>query len=58
MGSERLINACRRAGSFGVYNYPIVMQILEKRLDQISDDDKEELSMPEHHNIRGEDYYK
>lgn len=58
VGSERLINACRRAGSFGVYNYPIVMQILEKRLDQISDDDKEELPMPEHHNIRGEDYYK
>ena len=58
VGSDRLINACRRAGSFGVYNYPIVMQILEKRLDQISDDDKEELPMPEHHNIRGEDYYK
>jgi hypothetical protein len=34
------------------------MQILEKKLDQISDDDKEELPMPEHHNIRGEDYYK
>ena len=58
VGSERLINACRRAGSFGIYNYPIVMQILEKRLDQISDDEKEELPMPEHHNIRGEDYYK
>jgi transposase len=58
VGSERLINACRRAGSFGIYNYPIVMQILEKKLDQINDDDKEELPMPEHHNIRGEDYYK
>jgi transposase len=58
VGSERLINACRRAGSFGVYNYPIVVQILEKRLDQLSDDDKEETPMPEHHNIRGEDYYK
>jgi transposase len=58
VGSERLINACRRAASFGVYNYPIVVQILEKRLDQISEDDKEQLPMPEHHNIRGEDYYQ
>lgn len=58
VGSERLINACRRADSFGVYNYPIVVQILEKRLDQISEDDKEQLPMPEHHNIRGEDYYQ
>ena len=56
-GNERLTNACRRAHSFGVYNYPIIVQILEKKLDQISDD-KEELPMPEHHNIRGEDYYQ
>jgi hypothetical protein len=56
-GNERLANACRRAHSFGVYNYPIIVQILEKKLDQISDD-KEELPMPEHHNIRGEDYYQ
>ena len=58
VGNERLINACRRAGSFGIYNYSIVVQILEKRLDQISEDDKEQLTMPEHHNIRGEDYYQ
>jgi transposase len=58
VGNERLANACRRAGSFGIYNYPIVVQILEKKLDQISGDDKEELPMPEHHNIRGEDYYQ
>jgi transposase len=58
VGNERLANACRRAGSFGIYNYPIVVQILEKKLDQISEDDKEELPMPEHHNIRGEDYYQ
>jgi transposase len=58
VGNERLTNACRRAHSFGVYNYPILLQILEKKLDQISDDDKEELPMPEHYNIRGEEYYQ
>ncbi|MDE1190945.1 MAG: hypothetical protein PW786_02240 [Arachidicoccus sp.] len=28
-GTERLINACRRANSYGVYNYPIIVQILD-----------------------------
>jgi transposase len=58
VGSERLINACRRAHSFGVYNYPIIVQILEKKLDQWADDQKEEIPMPQHPNIRGGDYYE
>lgn len=57
VGPERLGNACRRAGSFGVYNYPIIVQILEKKMDYLSEEEKEELTMPPHHNIRGEEYY-
>jgi len=58
VGSERLINACRRAHSFGVYNYPIIVQILEKKLDQLAEDEKEEPTMPQHPNIRGGGYYE
>ena len=59
VGQERLINACRRAQSFGVYNYAIVLQILEKHLDSIADDEVEQSpAMPHHQNIRGSDYYE
>lgn len=59
VGQERLILACRRADSYGVYNYAIVMQILEKRLDTLTDEELEHKSqMPAHPNIRGNDYYQ
>lgn len=58
VGNERLAGACRRAHSFGVYNYPIIVQILEKKLDQLTDDERQELPMPQHANIRGENYYE
>jgi transposase len=59
VGPERLLNACRRAHSFGVYNYPIVLQILEKNLDGLSEEEQHQaLTMPHHHNIRGSDYYQ
>ena len=59
-GKERLINACRRAHSFAVYNYPIIVQILEKNLDQLSDEEQQQQLpfLPDHHNIRGSDYYQ
>lgn len=60
VGQERLINACRRAHSFGVYNYPIIVQILEKNLDKLSDEEQQQQLpfLPDHHNIRGSDYYQ
>jgi transposase len=59
VGKERLINACKRALSYQVYNYPIVLQILEKNLDHFADDEKEQSDhMPEHENIRGSSYYQ
>lgn len=59
VSAVRLTNACRRAQSYGVYNYPIIVQILEKNLDQQSEDEQQlSLTMPQHHNIRGADYYE
>lgn len=59
VGSVRLLNACRRANSYGIYNYHIIQQILEKNLDHLSDEEQQQsLAMPDHHNIRGNDYYE
>jgi len=59
VGNERMINACRRAHSYAVYNYPIILQILEKNLDHLNEEEQEQhMHMPEHYNIRGSEYYK
>ncbi len=59
VGSERLAGACRRAHSYGVYNYPIILQILEKNLDKLDSDEQDQAqAMPQHYNIRGNEYYK
>lgn len=56
VGKERLINACTRALEYGIYNYKIVQNILDKGLDKMEDDADE--ALPKHGNIRGKDYYK
>lgn len=44
---------------FGVYNYKIVQNILEKELDISPLNSEEEVpEIPIHQNIRGENYYK
>ena len=56
---ERLIKACTMALDFGVYNYKIVQNILEKELDINPINSEEEVpEIPIHQNIRGENYYK
>ncbi len=61
VGAERLINACRRAQGFGIFNYPIIVQILEKKLDALTVEEQmqqqESIEMPNHRNIRGSTYY-
>lgn len=57
VGPERLRGACRRADSYGVYNYPIVVEILAKNLDTLDDLHPAAEPMPEHTNIRGAEYY-
>jgi hypothetical protein len=44
-----------------VYNYPIIVQILEKNLDSLTDEEQQQQELPfipDHHNIRGSDYYQ
>jgi transposase len=63
VGEARLINACKRADSFNVYNYGMIERILLSKADFIPLDDQDEQTnneptMPHHDNIRGEDYYQ
>lgn len=59
VGKERLSRACRRASSYGIYNYPILVDILDRKLDQIKEEeDASSTNMPDHDNIRGENYYQ
>lgn len=57
VGTERLINACKRAHEFGYYNYKIIDDILRKNLDQ-QEDEPQVKFMPVHDNIRGSNYYQ
>jgi transposase len=63
VGATRLINACKRADSFNVYNFGIIERILISKADFIPLDEVQSTSndgnnMPHHDNIRGEDYYQ
>jgi transposase len=63
VGGDRLSNACRRADSFNVYNYGIIERILLSKadfipLEQDSEPTAGETLMPQHDNIRGEEYYQ
>lgn len=57
-GNERLIKACQRGLDYGIYNYKIIQKILEKGLDEQPQEESEQLKMPLHENIRGENYYQ
>lgn len=57
VGSERLTGACQRALDYELYNYKIIVKILEKGLDKLDEDTSEE-QLPSHQNIRGENYYQ
>jgi transposase len=58
VGEERLINACKRALDYNIYNYRIIQKILESGLDKIKTEPGEEHRIPEHNNIRGKYYYQ
>jgi len=59
VGNARLINACKRADGFGIYNYGIIDQILRSKADAIPFEDEIPNSvMPLHENIRGQNYYE
>jgi len=58
VGRERLVNACKRALEYGIYNYMIIKKILDKSLDKIQDEQLQDEALPKHRNIRGENYYQ
>ena len=59
VGNKRLVNACKRALDYEIYNYKIIQKILQKGLDMYTQEENQELQqLPEHYNIRGEKYYK
>jgi transposase len=58
IGKKRLIDACRHALHFGVYNYQVVKNILDRELDKLHPLKPDQQILPEHINIRGKDYYE
>lgn len=57
VGARRLANACKRALEYNIYNYRIIQNILEKGLDRMDEQNPQTDHLPEHNNIRGNDYY-
>lgn len=58
VGKQRLINACKRALEYNIYNYKIVQNILEKNLDKVNGEQESGDNLPKHQNIRGNKYYQ
>ncbi len=60
VGRERLINACKRALDYKIYNFKTIQNILENNLDRIDTEQEQDLDyeLPEHRNIRGKHYYE
>jgi transposase len=58
VGKQRLINACKRALDYNIYNYKIVQSILEKGLDKMPEEPLNNKQLPKHQNIRGKEYYQ
>jgi transposase len=56
-GIERLARACTRAVEFGIFNYKTVKKILENNLETTLGEADLSGSMPQHTNIRGNEYY-
>lgn len=59
VGNDRLTGACTRALEYGICNYKIVQNILEKGLDNVEGEEEtdKDNQIPKHDNIRGKQYY-
>ena len=61
VGRQRLINACRLAASFGMFNYMAINDIIRNGQDTLppeDTDDAQNARLPKHGNIRGKHYFK
>lgn len=59
-GLTRLVNACKRAMEYDQYRYKVLENILRKGVDKQPELalDHQESTLPNHHNIRGKEYYQ
>lgn len=57
VGPARLTAACRLANSYGRYSFLEIQDILKTKSEQV-EIEEETADLPEHENIRGQDYYK
>lgn len=59
-GNERLIKAVERASHYGVYNYKTIKNIIEGKLDTLTEPEEsdEQQKLPFHDNTRGAENYK
>jgi len=60
-GRERLVKACQMGIQMNTYNYGFISRIINNGTDKLlpqSDSENMTSQLPEHENLRGEDYYK
>jgi hypothetical protein len=57
VGKDRFIAACSLAISFEQYSYIALVNILDKGLDKLQDN-QVNVPLPKHKNIRGKSYYQ
>lgn len=58
-GKERLITACKMGIKMNTYNYGFISRVLGNNTDKLwTADDEKQQQLPDHENLRGEDYYK
>jgi Transposase and inactivated derivatives len=56
---ERLIKACEMGIEMNTYNYGFIDRVLKNGTDKLLSNNKiEKAQLPDHENLRGEDYYK
>jgi len=58
VGKDRLEKACKRALEYDAYNYSTLRRILEKGWEEQNESPQQNNEIPQHQNIRGNDYYK
>lgn len=57
LGPVRLNNACRRAIHYNSFSYNTIKNILNKGLDKLELEKKNQFTLPLHENVRGGSYY-
>lgn len=58
VGRDRLTKACQLALSYQIHHFYIIEKILKNGLDKSNDPVDQNLPMPDHENIRGQQYYQ